>query len=92
MHYAAVYSVGGPKLRAINMMASAANGAKLISNSVVPTPMAMYFMVIFPCLMSAPASDAAGIVVIEATLKRRRSFTTGQVACNLCSIYGGTVG
>jgi len=41
-------SGGGPKLSAINMMVSAANGATLINNSVAPSPMAMYFMVILP--------------------------------------------
>jgi hypothetical protein len=52
------------------MMVSAANGAKLISNKLAPSPMAMYFMVIFPYPLSAPVSEAGGFIVIEATLKR----------------------
>jgi hypothetical protein len=50
------------------MMVSAANGAKLISNSVVPSPMAMYFMVIFPYPLSAPVTGASRFIVIDATL------------------------
>ena len=49
------------------MMVSAANDAMLISNSVVPNPMAMYFIVIYPFLMSAPVTGAFRFVVIEAT-------------------------
>jgi len=54
------------------MMVSAANGAKLISKSVVPSPMAMYFIVIFPYPVSSSASEAAGFIVIEATFNRCR--------------------
>ena len=37
-------------MSAISMMASAAKGAKLTSNSALPRPMAMYFMVFSPNL------------------------------------------
>jgi hypothetical protein len=49
------------------MMVSAANGAKLISNSVAPSPMTMYFIVIFPYPIFAPVTGASRFVVIEAT-------------------------
>jgi len=61
-------SGGEPKLSAINMIVSAANGAKLISNSVAPSPMAMYFMVIFPYPLSAPVTGACRFIVIKATV------------------------
>jgi hypothetical protein len=62
------YKVGDPKLSAIKMMASAANGAKLISNSVAPSPMVMYFIVILLYSLSAPVAGASRFIVIEATL------------------------
>ena len=49
-------------------MVSAANGAKLISNSVAPSAMAMYFIVIFPYPIFAPVTGASRFIVIEATL------------------------
>ena len=49
------------------MMVSAANGAKLISNSVAPSAMAMYFIVIFPYPIIAPVNGASRFIVIEAT-------------------------
>jgi hypothetical protein len=50
------------------MMVSAANGAKLTSNSVAPSAMAMYFIVIFPYPILAPVNGASRFIVIEATL------------------------
>jgi hypothetical protein len=49
------------------MMVSAANGAKLISNSVAPSAMAMYFIVIFPYPIIAPVNGASRFIVIKAT-------------------------
>jgi hypothetical protein len=46
------------------MMVSATNGAALISNSVAPSPMAMYFIVIFPYPVFAPVTGAYGFIVI----------------------------
>jgi hypothetical protein len=46
------------------MMVSAANGAKLISNSVAPSPTAMYFIVNFPYPVFAPVTGACGFIVI----------------------------
>jgi hypothetical protein len=46
------------------MMVSAANGATLISNSATPSPMATYFIVIFPYPVFAPVTGACGFIVI----------------------------
>jgi hypothetical protein len=57
-------SGGAPKLSAINIMLSAAIGATLISNSVAPSPMVMYFITIFPYPVFAPVTGACGLIVI----------------------------
>ena len=61
------------------MMVSAANGAKLISNSVVPSPMATYFIVIFPYPLSAPVTGASRFIVIDATLWQSLYVTACKV-------------
>jgi len=60
------------------MMASAANGAKLISNSVAPSAMVMYFIVIFSYPLSAPVTGASRLIVIEATLRQSISVTDAR--------------
>lgn len=46
------------------MIVSAANGATLISNSATPSPMATYFIVIFPYPVFAPVTGACVFIVI----------------------------
>jgi len=43
-------------------MASAANGAKPISNTVASSPMAMNFIVVFPSLLPAPVIEISRFI------------------------------
>ena len=68
------------------MMVSAANGAKLIRNSVAPSVMAVYFIVIFPYPIIAPVTGASRFIVIEATLNRCSGLRHARFVRSVCKI------